>query len=389
MEQRFVAKKYWEDQSTPMGAVDQLAKKYKNVINLSLGDPDQTTDEGIIRFAFQEALNGHTHYTDFRGDPELRAEIMTFYREEYEADVTDNEIMVTASACLAMYLVLESVLDPGDEVILPSPYFTPYYQQVKLAGGVPVELDTFEEDGFQLNVEQLEQAVTPQTKAIIVNSPSNPTGALYSNTTLAAIGKIADKHNLLIIADEIYGAYVFNGTFQSMITMSHLRERLVIINSFSKDYTMTGWRVGNIIAPSHIIRICQQVNENVVFTAPSISQRGAIYAMRNRNTIQPPAVNLYKERVLYAASRINEISWMSVLPPQGTFYLFINVKQTGCSSQKASEAILDQAQVLTIPGNAFGSCGEGYLRIACTVDVTLLAEAFDRMMKIDWSLVKQ
>lgn len=389
MEHRFVAKKYWEDQSTPMGAVDQLAKKYKNVINLSLGDPDQTTDEGIIRFAFQEALNGHTHYTDFRGDPELRAEIMTFYREEYEAVVTDPEIMVTASACLAMYLVLESVIDPGDEVILPSPYFTPYYQQVKLAGGVPVELNTFEEDGFQMNVEQLEQAITPRTKAIIVNSPSNPTGALYSEVTLVTIGKIAEKHNLLIISDEIYGAYVFNGTFQSMITMNHLRERLVIINSFSKDYTMTGWRVGNIIASSDIISICQQVNENVVFTAPSISQRGAIYAMRNRKTIQPPAVKLYKERVLYAASRINEIPWMSVLPPQGTFYLFINIKQTGCSSQKASEVILERAQVLTIPGNAFGSCGEGYLRIACTVDVNLLAEAFDRMMNIDWSLVKQ
>ncbi len=385
MAHRFIAKKYWEDQSTPMGAVDQLAKKYEGVINLSLGDPDQTTDEGIIRFAFQEALEGHTHYTDFRGDPELRAEIGKYYLEEYDASVDDSEIMVTASACLAMYLVLESVLDPGDEVILPAPYFTPYYQQVKLAGGVPVELDTFEADDFQMNLKQLEKAINSCTKAIIVNSPSNPTGAVYSDKTLMAIGEIAERHNLLIIADEIYGAYVFNGTFQSMIKKKHLRERLVIINSFSKDFTMTGWRVGNIIASPEIIRICQQVNENVVFTAPSISQRAAIYALRNRRTIQPPAVSLYKERVLYAARRINKIPWMSVLPPQGTFYLFINIKQTGCSSQKASEVILDQAQVLTIPGSAFGHCGEGYLRIACTVDTGVLAEAFDRMMKIEWS----
>jgi len=181
MAHRFIAKKYWEDQSTPMGAVDQLAKKYEGVINLSLGDPDQTTDEGIIRFAFQEALEGHTHYTDFRGDPELRGEIGAFYQEEYKTVVTDPEIMVTASACLAMYLVLESVLDKGDEVILPAPYFTPYYQQVKLAGGVPVELDTFEEDQFQMNVEQLEQAITPRTKVIIVNSPSMvPSSAMFT-----------------------------------------------------------------------------------------------------------------------------------------------------------------------------------------------------------------
>jgi aspartate/methionine/tyrosine aminotransferase len=382
MEHKFVARRYWKDQSTPMGAVDALAKKYDDVINLSLGDPDQTTDEGIIHFAFQEALKGHTHYTDFRGDPDLREEIRRFYQEEYQAVVTDPEVMVTASACLAMYLVLESVLNPGDEVIIPSPYFTPYYQQIQLAGGVPVELDTFEETGFQVDLQQLRSAVTDNTRAIIVNSPSNPTGAVYSSETLQMIGDMAVKHDLLIIADEIYGAYLFQEVFRSMITREALRDRMLIINSFSKDFTMTGWRVGNIIGPPEIIRICQQVNENVVFTAPSISQRAAIYALRNRKTIQPPAVQLYKERVLYAAGRIHEIPWMSVLEPQGTFYLFINIKKTGLNSARASELILDQAQVLTIPGNAFGRCGEGYIRIACTVGQDRLKEAFDRIEKM-------
>ncbi len=146
---------------------------------------------------------------------------------------------------------------------------------------------------------------------------------------------------------------------------------------------------GKYHCPARSNKNCQQVNENVVFTAPSISQRAAVYAIRNRRTIQPPAVKLYKERMLYAAGRINEIPWMGVLSPLGTFYLFINIKQTGCSSSTASEVILDQARVLTIPGNAFGCCGEGYLRIACTVDTAVLAEAFDRMMNIDWSIVKQ
>jgi aspartate/methionine/tyrosine aminotransferase len=158
---------------------------------------------------------------------------------------------------------------------------------------------------------------------------------------------------------------------------------LIIINSFSKDYTMTGWRIGNIIAPKGIISTCQLVNENVVFTAPSISQRGAIYALRNRDTIQPPAIELYKERVRYATKRINDIPWMSVPEPKGTFYLFINIKKTGLSSAKVSEIILDKAQVLTIPGNAFGACGEGYVRIACTVDIKELEKAFDRIETIN------
>ncbi|MCG8538846.1 MAG: pyridoxal phosphate-dependent aminotransferase [Clostridia bacterium] len=383
MKHKYIAKRYWKDKSTPMGAVDELAKKYKDVIDLSLGDPDQTTDEGIINFAFEEALKGHTKYTDFRGDPELRNELRKFYREEYNTDVADEEIMISASACLGMYLTLESILDPGDEVIIHSPYFTPYYQQIELARGIPVELDTLEEDGFQINVDKLEEVITERSRAIIINSPNNPTGAVFSFNTLKNIAEIAVKYDLIIISDEIYGAYTFDHDFISMILFDEIRDRLVVLNSFSKDYTMTGWRIGNIIGPREIIKTCQIINENVVFTAPSISQRAAIYALRNRRTIQPPAVKLYKDRVLYAAKRINEIPWMSVLKPKGTFYLYINIKKSGLTSSEASELILDKAQVLTIPGNSFGTCGEGYIRIACTVDIKELERAFNRIERIE------
>ncbi|MBU3145120.1 pyridoxal phosphate-dependent aminotransferase [Clostridium sp. CF012] len=382
MKNKFISKRYWKNKSTPMGEVDELAKKYENVINLSLGDPDQTTHEDIINFAFQEALKGHTKYTDFRGDPELRDEIRKYYNEAFNADLLDEEIMISTSACLGMYLVLESILDPDDEVIIHAPYFTPYFQQIELARGIPVELETLEEEEYQINVEKLEKAITERTRAIVINSPNNPTGAVFSLDTLNKIADMAIKYDLLIIADEIYGAYTFKDDFISMITLPEIRERLIILNSFSKDYTMTGWRIGNIIAPKEIISTCRLVNENVVFTAPSISQRGAIYALRNRKTIQPPAIKLYKERVIYAAKRINSIPWMSVLDPKGTFYLFINIKKTGLTSTKVSEIILDKAQVLTIPGNAFGACGEGYVRIACTVDIKELEKAFDRIEKI-------
>jgi len=327
MKHKFISKRYWKDQTTPMGAVDDRAKLYNNVINLSLGDPDQTTNEGIIDFAFQEAKKGHTHYTDFRGDPELREEIRHFYRDEFRTVVHDQEVMVTASACLGVYLVLEAVLDPGDEVILPAPYFTPYYQQVQLAGGVPVEMPTYEEENFQVDVKRLEESINERTRAIVLSSPMNPTGAVFSEETMQIIGDIAIKKDLLIIVDEVYQAYVYDGEFNSMITIKDIRDRLVIVNSFSKDYKMTGWRVGNIIAPREIICICQQINENVVFTAPSISQRAAVYALSNRKTLLSNTQELYRERLHYATNRANQIPWMSVLEPQGTFYLFVNIKK--------------------------------------------------------------
>lgn len=365
-----------------MGKVDELAKKFDNVINLSLGDPDQTTDSGIINFAFDEAMNGHTKYTDFRGDAELRQEIANLYQKDHSVALGDDEIMVTASACLGMYLALEAILDDGDEVIIHAPYFTPYPQQIELARGVPVVVDTFEEEDYQLSVERVEAAITERTKAIVINSPNNPSGAVFSEETLKKIAAIAKERDLVIISDEIYGAYTFVDAFISMVRFPEIRDRLIIINSFSKDYTMTGWRVGNLIAPSDIIKTCQQINENVVFTAPSISQRAAVYALRNREEIQAPAIALYKERVMYAAERINNIPWMHVPSPKGTFYLLVNIKKTGLTSEEASELILNQAQVLTIPGNAFGDCSEGYVRIACTVSIETLKEAFDRIEKI-------
>jgi len=381
---KFIAKRYWKDKSTPMGAVDVLAKKYNDVINLSLGDPDQTTDSDVIQFAFDEALKGHTKYTDFRGDKELRQEIEKYYSDTFSVRLLDSEIMVTASACLGMYLALEAVLDDGDEVIIHAPYFTPYTQQIELARGIPVVVDTLELEDYQLNIKSVREKLTERTKAIVINSPNNPSGAVFSEKTLKQIAQLAIERDLIIISDEIYGAYTFDKPFISMISFPEVRDRLIIINSFSKDYTMTGWRVGNLIAPSFIIRTCQIINENVVFTAPSISQRAAIYALRNRDKIQAPAIALYKERVLYAYKRINSIPWMSAPTPKGTFYLFINIKTTGLTSSTVCEILLEKARVLAIPGNAFGDCGEGYVRIACTVDVDMLREAFDRIESIDF-----
>ena len=383
MKHRFIAKRYWKDQSTAMGQSDVLAKSFDDVIDLSLGDPDLTTDFRIIDAAFADAKAGHTKYTDFRGDPELRQAIIDFYKEEYNMDIVDEEIFVAASGCLAMYLVLEAIIDDGDEVILQAPFFTPYPQQVELARGIPIELPTYEEEDFQINVERLESLITERTKALVINSPSNPTGNCLTVETMEKIAEIAEKYDLIVVSDDIYTAFSYQNPFVPFASLPGMKDRTIIINSVSKNFTMTGWRVGNIIAPDYIIKIVQQINENVVFTAPSISQRAAIYALHHRDEVQPPMIEEYRKRMFYAAERITEIPKISVInPPKGSFYLFINIKETGLSSVDAADMILREAHVLTLPGNAFGECGEGYVRIACTVNVDTLKEAFDRIEKV-------
>jgi len=383
MKHKYISKRYWKDASTSMGQADILAKQYNDVINLSLGDPDLVTNNIIIENAFKDAKKGHTKYTDFRGDRELRDEIRNYYKEEYDMIWDDEEVMVVTSACLGMYLALEAILDDGDEVIIHQPCFTPYPQQIKLARGIPVILDTYEDENFQININRLEKLITKRTKAIVINSPNNPTGTCFTRETLEDIALIVKKHDLIVIADDIYGLYSFQESFIPIASLEGMKERTITINSFSKDFTMTGWRIGHVLAPDYIIKTIQQINENVVFTAPSISQRGAIYALRHRNQIQPEMLEEYKNRVFYAAERINKISNMFVLLPKGTFYLFVNIKETGLSSVEVADRILHEAHVLTLPGVAFGHSGEGYIRMACTCGIDKLKEAFERISQMD------
>lgn len=383
MKHRFVSKRYWNNISTPMGESGKLARQYDDLINFSLGDPDLTTDERIIQAAFEDAKNGHTHYTDFLGDLELREEICKYYKNTYNYNVKIEECMITTSGCHAMWLVLEAILDDGDEVIIHEPYFTPYPQQIKLTRGKPVILETYEEDEFQIDTDRLKSLITNRTKAIIINTPNNPTGTCFSKETLSAIAKVSIENDLIVIADDIYTAFSYAKPFIPITTFEGMKDRTITISSFSKDYCMTGWRIGYVLAPSFLINTMKDVNENNVFTAPSISQRAALHALRMKDKIQPAMVEEYKKRTFYAYERIKKISNMSVLSPRGSIYLFINIKETGLSSSKVADKILHEAHVLVLPGNAFGACGEGYIRIALTVGLKELKEAFDRIEKME------
>lgn len=382
MEHKQIAKRFWQSGATPMQAAADAANRYDDLINLSIGDTDFITDERIIRAAMQDALAGHTKYTNPQGDPELIDAIQQFYLAEYRMDLAKNQIFVTTSSCMGMELVLMTILDPEDEVILFSPYFTPYKQQVELALGCAVEVETSEEDGFAIREDRLRAAITPKTKALILNNPCNPTGAAYPMECYEMIARVAKEFDLVIICDEIYTDYMYEMPFVPFRSMPGMAERTITLNSFSKNYMMTGWRIGYVVAEPHLTAVMKAINENMVYTAPSVSQRAALHALGLHKELKKIYIKEYQERVYYAAKRINQLPYASVLAPQGTFYLFMNIKKTGLTSAAFCQRLLEEAHVSMIPGNAFGSAGEGYVRIACTTGVETLKKAFDRMERL-------
>jgi aspartate/methionine/tyrosine aminotransferase len=381
MQMRFLAHKYLNDNSNPLSLVASLLGE-KDIINLSIGDPDVITDEIIIDGAFKDASEGHTKYTKPSGDPELIKEITRFYWEEYDIRVNEPEIMVTVGACHAMYIALKAIIDEGDEVIVPEPYFTPYKDQIEQVGGKLVTLTTIEEEGFNINIDALRSLVNEKTKAIIINSPNNPTGACYDKNTLEALGRLAVEKNIIIISDEVYDAFMFKEKYTTILSIDGMKERSILLGSFSKGYAMTGWRIGYAIAPDYVTKCMVQINEGICFSAPSISQRAAIHALRNRYKIQPSIIASYKDRMIYAAERINAIKGVKVLEPKGSIYLFANIKATGMTSAEFCKVLLEKAKVVFLSGTAFGESGEGFVRIACTVDMQELEEAFDRMQEL-------
>lgn len=383
MKKNFFAKRYQSLTTNPMGVSGDLAQRYANLVNFSLGDPDITTPQPIIEAAFRDASLGHTHYTHFAGDLELIDEILNFQREEYGLNLDRDNIFVTTSACHGMWLVLEALLDQGDQVIIPEPYFTPYPSQVEMCGGQPVFLPTYEENGFQIDIGDLKKAIGPRTKALILNTPNNPTGACLSRDKMIEIGRLAKEEDFLIIADDIYTSFSYEEDFVPIASLEDFFSHVITLRSFSKNFAMTGWRLGYIIGQGDLINVVKEINENNVFTAPSVSQRAGLHAIRMRKEVQGPIVEEFKKRTYHAYERIKRLKNVSILEPKGTFYLFMNIKKTGLTSEELVEKMIEEAQVLTIPGTAFGPSGQGYIRLAVTVGIEAIDQAFDRLEKME------
>lgn len=378
MKHNYLAKRF-RAQSGGLTLDTEALKKYRDIIDLSIGDTDFITDSAIIDAAFRDARLGHTHYGDPHGDRELIDAVCRAWEEDFSQPLSAEHVLVTASSCLGMALTMLAILDPLDEVLVFSPYFSMYRSQIELAGGVCVEVPTYAEEDYAISEARLRAAITPRTKCIIFNNPTNPTGMAYGRDTLAMLARVAQEYDLLVAADEIYTSYLFEGDYCPLRTLENMAERTITLNSFSKNYLMTGWRVGVAIAEPEILNAMHRVNGALIYSAPSVSQRAAIAALARREEIKKTYISAYRERVLYAAERAARIPYLDLVKPKGTFYLFPSIQKTGLSAAEFCSALLSRAHVLVTAGDVFGSTGSGHFRIACTVDTAQLKEAFDRM----------
>ncbi|RCW41690.1 MULTISPECIES: aminotransferase class I/II-fold pyridoxal phosphate-dependent enzyme [unclassified Halanaerobium] len=378
---RFLNEKYQNKTDSFIAAAADLKESKDNIIDLSLGDPDIITAKSVIKEAARDAEAGYTRYAHPRGDKELRQEIIRYYMCNYDAELTLNEMMVTVGACHGTFLALAAVLNSGEEVIIPSPYFTPYKGQVELAGGKAVFLKTKMEDNFQIDPEKLEELISDKTKVILINSPHNPTGVIQNKMILKQIVELAEKYDLLVFSDEVYEAFDYNNKFYSLINFQQQKERIVILNSFSKIFAMTGWRVGFVIAQPDILDIMQEINEGVCYSAPSISQRAALSALRQEKQIKDEIIITFKERVEYVWKKVKENPYLSAAEPEGAFYLYINIKKSGLSADDFALKLLKNKSVLVLPGRDFGDSEGEFVRVACTLEIKELEKAFDRINK--------
>ena len=317
-----------------MMALFANAKKYPDVINLSIGDPDIPTPQAILDAMYQDSCKGHTKYTPSKGDPELIQAVCDFYKEEHGLALGPEWITITPAACSGMYQVMQAVLDPGDEVLIFSPYFSPYASQTQAAGGVPVLVPCLAEEGFQPNAQRAAAYVTPKTKAMIVNTPNNPTGACYTRETLEGLAALAKAADLLVIADDIYTDLCFTSEFLPIMTLPGMQERTVTLGSCSKNFVMTGMRIGWVAAPPEVAEGVRYVGENIIYCAPSPGQRNI------SGTRMPPSYTeaLPSRNGLFCVCRMPPFCLFSLLPPLSVMKITIVLSARSFSSRKSSRS---------------------------------------------------
>ncbi len=370
------------------GKAKELKAAGRTVYDLSLGEPDFTTPEHICQAAVEAMRAGHTHYTVASGIPELKQAVVEQYAAQHGLEYKPNQVTVANGAKHALHNAFTVLLDPGDEVIIPAPYWVSYAELVKLTGAVPVIVDTRQEDDFRLTPEQFRAALTDRTKMLLLCSPSNPTGSMYTPEQLGELADIAMERDLLVMADEIYDRLVYPGhTFASFATVRPgLQERTVLVNGVSKTYAMTGWRIGWTMAPAHVAAAMGSLQSQQTSNPCSISQYAAVAALRGPQECVGEMLAQFTKRRQYVTERIAGIPGLSCAEMAGAFYAFINIREhlgrdyggvrVDDSSQWCLE-LLAQRGVATVMGSAFGS--EGYARISFATSMDTLKAAFDEI----------
>lgn len=367
-----------------------------DVVNFSAGEPDFDTPEHIKAAAVEALRRGMTKYTDVKGIEPLREAISEKYRREHDLIYRKEDVLVSCGAKHSLYNILQAVVNPGDEVLIPAPYWVSYADMALLAGGVPKLIPSNEASGFRIKPEQLETALTPRTRVFFLNSPCNPTGATYNRDELLAIGRVLEKHDCLIFADDIYEKIVYDGfEVHNIVTLcSALRERTVIVNGVSKTYAMTGWRIGYALGPSEIIAAGSKIQSQSTSNPTSIAQFAALEALRGPQDDVATMVREFHKRRDVIVDRLNAIDGISCRKPEGAFYVFPNIAgllgKTGRGKKLTSpcdlaDYMLEEAQVAGVPGEDFGS--HAHIRFSYATALADIEKGCERIRQATLKLV--
>lgn len=356
-----------------------LAAGMKGVISLGVGEPDFVTPWNVREATILSIEQGFTSYTANPGLLELREEISSYLSRVFDVDYSPaNQIIVTVGASQALDLAFRAILNQGDEVLIVEPAFVSYAPLVAIAGGKPVAISTSPENGFKVTPEQIEQAITERTKALLLCSPNNPTGSSLNKEELKEIARIIEKHDLLVVSDEIYAELSYDDAFTSFSSIEGMYERTILINGFSKGFAMTGWRLGFLAAPAELVQVMLKIHQYTIMCAPHMLQHGAVEALRNTYNEVENMKNSYRRRRNFMVQSLNKIG-LDCHTPGGAFYVFPSIKATGLTSEEFAEELLIQEKVAVVPGNVFGESGEGYIRCSYATSMEQLQEALKRM----------
>ncbi|MDA8234580.1 MAG: aminotransferase class I/II-fold pyridoxal phosphate-dependent enzyme [Clostridia bacterium] len=366
-----------------------LVAEMKGVISLGVGEPDFVTPWHIREACLYSLEKGYTMYTSNHGLLELREAIARHLYDEYEVEYDPrNEVVITVGVSEALDLTLRAILCPGDEVIIPEPCFVSYQACTLLAGGVPVPVNTTAANGFKVTARQIEAAITPKTKALLICYPNNPTGATLGRSEMLEIARLAEKHNLIVISDEIYDKLTYSGKHTCFSSLPGMRDRTILLNGFSKAYAMTGWRIGYAAGNADFINAMVKIHQYTMLCAPVTAQMAALEALRNGKTAMQNMVSQYNQRRRLMVEGFRNMG-LDCFEPQGAFYIFPSVAKTGLTSEEFAEELLKEEKVAVVPGNAFGQAGEGFIRCSYAASVPQLTQALERIGRFVQGRIRQ
>ncbi|MDO4307410.1 MAG: pyridoxal phosphate-dependent aminotransferase [Eubacteriales bacterium] len=363
-----------------MEKATKMQQAGEKVIHMEIGRPDFDTPEKIKAAANESLAKGNVFYTSNYGTPQLRQTIAEFEKAKNNIDYDPSEVLVTVGVGEGTYAAMAAFLNEGDEILVPNPVWLNYIHVPSSLGAVPVTYSLREVNNYQIDFEELESKITEKTKMIVIVDPSNPTGGVFSRETLEKLADIAVRNDLLVLSDEIYEQLVYDGEKHvSIASLPGMKERTIKLSGMSKAYSMTGWRLGYMCAPKEIISACVRVHQYTITCASSFVQEASVTALKDCDEDVEAMRKEYERRKNYVVKALNAIDGISCNDPKGAFYIFVNIKSLGMSSMEVAEYLLENAKVAMVPGSAFGSEGEGYLRLSYACSYEDLVEACGRI----------